>query len=584
MANAGSFLALSEAVAGEFLQTAVIIDDGAFIDKKLPSQDQVLVAPNHGKAKQRVGKPKQSPFKPAAALDAKALVDAFAEIRIVCAVLQPLIEGGGSEDTIDQVKNRTERATQRADIVILDWNLRSADANIGDTAKILLKSIFTRDRKVEGITGSNITRLRLVAVYTGESRLEQITAEIENVFQSAGLVILRRDNCLVEADAVKVVVYGKELASVVHDFPERRIQESDLPARIRSDFAEMTAGLLSNVALLALGTLRDNTHRIIRSFGKDVDAPYVAHRALLEPPMEAEELPVPLLAAEIDGVLADESRLSDLVSLSSLQSWLDYKRNAGLSSEHIPKGMSEKDFADKLMLLLEHGLSIEEKAEGHEEWREFLRHLNSNVDKKAVSRITDILANPGSSGTDQDMGFAVLTSVKSQYDAPPPVLALGTVVQITTLDTGKNDFYICIQPLCDSVRLTTNTVFPFLKLRKRSGNGKDHFDFVVSEQEGFKRLKVSLKPYDIRLEAMVPCTTHATVRATETSGGRRYFISNESVRVRWVATLKPSHAQRVAADFAKEIGRVGLSESEWLRRMAKPRARVIEVNESTEPE
>jgi len=38
---------------------------------------------------------------------------------------------------------------------------------------------------------------------------------------------------------------------------------------------------------------------------------------------------------------------------------------------------------------------------------------------------------------------------------------------------------------------------------------------------------------------------------------------------KWVAQLKPEQAQRAAEQFASELSRVGLTESEWLRLMSK---------------
>ena len=42
---------------------------------------------------------------------------------------------------------------------------------------------------------------------------------------------------------------------------------------------------------------------------------------------------------------------------------------------------------------------------------------------------------------------------------------------------------------------------------------------------------------------------------------------NVNDEVRWIADLKTDFAHRVANMFAAEVSRVGLTESEWLRRM-----------------
>ena len=41
---------------------------------------------------------------------------------------------------------------------------------------------------------------------------------------------------------------------------------------------------------------------------------------------------------------------------------------------------------------------------------------------------------------------------------------------------------------------------------------------------------------------------------------------NGTPRYYWVLDLKESHAQRIANEFSANLARVGLDESEWLRR------------------
>ena len=56
------------------------------------------------------------------------------------------------------------------------------------------------------------------------------------------------------------------------------------------------------------------------------------------------------------------------------------------------------------------------------------------------------------------------------------------------------------------------------------------------------------------------------VLARRVKSGRFFKASGTTSKYRWVADLKPEHAQRVANEYAYELSRVGLTESEWLRR------------------
>ncbi len=47
------------------------------------------------------------------------------------------------------------------------------------------------------------------------------------------------------------------------------------------------------------------------------------------------------------------------------------------------------------------------------------------------------------------------------------------------------------------------------------------------------------------------------------------FIDTSKNAYKWVAQLKPKHAQQAVEQFARELSRVGLTESEWLRLKSK---------------
>lgn len=49
-------------------------------------------------------------------------------------------------------------------------------------------------------------------------------------------------------------------------------------------------------------------------------------------------------------------------------------------------------------------------------------------------------------------------------------------------------------------------------------------------------------------------------------------------RLVWVAQLKPAHAQRVAESIGRELTRVGLDESEWLRLRGRSGKRPVDTS------
>ncbi len=60
------------------------------------------------------------------------------------------------------------------------------------------------------------------------------------------------------------------------------------------------------------------------------------------------------------------------------------------------------------------------------------------------------------------------------------------------------------------------------------------------------------------------------IRAKE-ENGTFVFDTTDKKRFEWVSELKSEHAQRIANNFAAKLSRVGLDESEWLRRGADRR-------------
>ena len=161
--------------------------------------------------------------------------------------------------------------------------------------------------------------------------------------------------------------------------------------------------------------------------------------------------------------------------------------------------------------------------------------------------------------------FAVLTTLKSTYSNKEPFLALGTILKEVAdpAQASSQRYWICIQPLCDSVRIKGKRAFPFLKLKRN----ENQFDLVLPESEdSYIKVRISYRPHESKLIEFAADST-CTVRAVS-EGNRYFFTDKEKKKYEWVADLKFEHAQRILNKYATEQARVGLDESEWLRRSA----------------
>ena len=564
MSTGSNFSVISTEVVCRFLQSAVIVDDHPYFTDPPP---QELVAPGRRPPQTKVesGTSKAGVEAGRHDLDARRLINAFADFGVVCAVLQPILQSPIG-DTIESLSMRTDRATQRADIVILDWNMPPEDQP-GQNAKRLIQEILRTD-KPSGVVPrgeDHSRRLRLIAIYTGDG-LASIKKEAENLLTESGLGSVTSGTYHVTAGPVMITVYGKDGSSIVGDDANRRVGEGDLPKLLQGDFTRMTEGLLSNAALAALSAIRTNTHRILSRFNPVMDAPYVAHRAMMEPPEEAEEHPVPLIASEIEGVIADDDEIAKLVGLDAIKEWLD---STSLQEEALRDtlGMDSGAFKEVFLSLLQKGLN---KADGGSEfprWGNLVESLKNN-DRSAASVLTRILAPGETDETSPDMKFALLTSLRWRYEEPPRVLKLGTIV--ATDEGGNTRYWLCVQPVCDSVRLSSARSFPFLKLKIKGPSDGEPFDFVVldSLRGEYKRLRCSRKPFDMILFKMEPERSSKSVKARRDGDSWLFDRAGGESPLRWIADLKTDHAHRIVDLFANEIKRVGLTESEWLRRMA----------------
>lgn len=568
MSNNNAFSIRSRNVTARFLQSAVVVDDRAHLGPE--PQARALVTPGRGpraKTEEKSEPPQNDLEALTNALDAKQLIDSFAELGIVCAVLKPDLglpdhEFNEHSDTIESLSIRTNNATKRADIVILDWNIPK-ETQRGENAKRLIRKILETD-DLAPRTDDHSRRLRLIAIYTGELDLQAITDDVSNLLQHLDIGEIRRSSPFrASAGSVTVAVYGKEKPTIGGVDAERRLSESKLPERLRNEFSEMTAGLLSNTALEALSTIRTNTHRILSRFNPGVDAPYVAHRAMIQPPEEAEEHPVPLIASEIEGILAEDTKISQLVGLEAIKEWLDTV-DIGSNYLQVELQMSIEEFKNVFLSLLELGLGKSTTGSDSLKWKELTDRLRNN-DRTVAGSITKLLSSSEPEGSERDMEFARLTSLRSQYDAPPPTLKLGAIVVKT--EGSDRRYWLCVQPVCDSVRIDSTRSFPFLKLIEKPADSTAPFDFVVLDQGEHRRFRYSRRVFDMTLFKMRADKNTKSVTAHR-NGDDWLFDGTENTALRWVADLKAEHAHRVVDEFVNGIKRVGLTESEWLRRMA----------------
>ena len=195
-------------------------------------------------------------------LYAKPIVDQFADIGSICAVLRPNVE----EDFIDRIVS----ASRASDILVLDWRIGDS---VGSKTLEVVHQVLDGDEP--------IGRLRLIAIYTVDPDLEGIAARINQTVDGE----ITADNVLViKKESARIIVLGKNgpATNTRPEFDDHIVAETDLAARLVREFSLMTTGLLRNVALAGITAIREHAHNVLAKFEPSLDPAYLGHR-LLQP-------------------------------------------------------------------------------------------------------------------------------------------------------------------------------------------------------------------------------------------------------------------------------------------------------------
>ena len=541
-----TFKDLSVRNVAKFLQTVVVVDDKAHL-KPLPTDNDTtsmsgipeadnespvgahanLVSPQTDTAGSSVD-PED--------LDAKSLVDGFAKEGIACTVLRP--------DSDDNVVTQVTKIAELADIVVLDWIL---DRDDGVRTTSLIRKLISEE------SGSD--RIRLIAIYTGERNLRDVADRVYQVLSSCSDEVPDCPSDFVSVKGpVRLAVFAKEHTQVPSEdtcLTNRIVSISELPNRLIHEFAEMTAGLLPNVAIAGLSEIRAQTHKLLTMFSCSLDPAYLGHRLLLSDPSEAEDEVVTMLVAEVLSIL-EHGGVAKQAGIDSIRAWIN---EMTIRKSLRPRQLFEhlQDSEDTLLGLLENG---------------FDNTPDVKLGKRKLEKVTHAFTLEDSFADESNRQFAKMMHVKTRYRGRPPSLTLGTILfsESDPCDT----FWICLQPKCDSVRIKERRSFPMVPMVQVKDQ-KDDFEIVVKHRGCWVLLSVPRRPAEINMFTFEPDDASMEQVTATPNGSTWNFTPIKGPSFEWVAELKDEHAQRIANEFAGSFSRVGVSESEWVRRSRRNR-------------
>lgn len=530
--------------AKRFLKTAIVIDDHISAPVE-PDEIETVEAPAfaviEGKPADVAAEAAEKPAEPSATTESpsdlpiKPLADAFLDQQIVCGVLKPT-----DTDEDADVISRAVRAAEVADIVIVDWYLRGTDNQL---ALSILSHILQSDQTREG-------RLRLILVYTSAAPLHERSKELAAHLKSQGIEcdLPKDDETLIQADSCRIRFVQKRLGkegNAVESLPELAVDE----------FSRLSSGLLSNFALLGIGALRDATHHLLATFDRRLDPAFVGHRAMLGDADGARSLAMALFMLQMKGILSLPNHLGNSLGNDELGAWFDDRFGYAEADEHLKeKGLKKNALRSGL---LDGGLNLK-TAHPALFLPDAQRLAKSGTDiEKEVSHEFARLAT----FVREFQGFNPLPK------GWLPTLTLGSVVRLK--EGEKSHYLMCVQPLCDTVRVDEARYFPFVRLV--DGGGVKNADHLVI-RDGGESVVVSVesKAGSRHYEKFEPDPVSRAVRAKPVLHEERLagysFFGPGNVEYAWIGDVDAMKAQRIAVDLSGLLARVGIDEYEWLRR------------------
>ncbi len=492
-------------------------------------------------------------------LDAKSVVDGYAKLGLVCAVLRPT--AGDPDDGIGSVI----KVASRADIVVLDWRmLVESGKEEGELALQMIGEIVRHDAAAAG-------RTRLIIIYTASPGIafieESIRGKLIEIGFSEEEVV--NQSSYIKAGSNRIAVYQKPRTATIDS--TRLVGFDELPEKTVFEFASANKGLLANAFLKSIALLRKNTHHILEKMESRTDLPYIAHRMLLPDPYDAQDFGLDLIVSEIKSTLLNNAA-GESLSLASIQKWWGDKYSEADEFELPFPGGSLKLSNEQLLPALEIGFNNKNYEFGGAS-KTLQRGYRKDIHNHLLSALckspdeADVLNTSFSQLTTFSRKFIPLVTTEGYRK---PTLTLGVLV--ATREAEGFDYWLCLQARCDSVRIPISKPRQFSFLKLRTVRQSESFDLTVDsllDSHQAVKLKVSFKPYEMRHEVFTSDAQSEQIVAHRDDESRKWIFRGAASQYIWAADLKFEYAQRIANRYAAHVARVGVDEYEWLRLTAR---------------
>lgn len=536
-----------------FLQTMLVVDNEASYRESLAPAAQPAKTPTPRRMKATSPDvPVIPPTQPnGKGLDVKALVDNALKEGIICSVMKP----ASDDDLLSTIK----QAAEVADILCLDWEM---DDN-GERACELIKTILQYDSDQDGA-------LRYIAIYTGQKTVANVCNKVFDIFHEMPIALIKKE-VLIEGSNIRISFFVKK--SHVTGVPDHLqcllVDEKDLPKTLINDFSNFANGIMPNVALASIASIRKSTHHLLAKFNADMDGPLFTHRAQIPVQEEADRYPSDLVSAEIRSILSKSLIDSQFSSISAIRKRIE-THPLNTENKLIFKYKTKKSEVKQCELPIESIYKfLESGIDGHFQKEKDERNIQIDIGKSDFKKqFTNIFTTDFDKSDKVNIAFLKLTStrcdLKAHDYADPikvPSLSLGTVIKCI-----DNKVLLCIQPSCDSVRIKSATNFIFLPMKKATDPDVKSPQFVIHDLETSEdiKLEADCQAFQIKAIEFSPAEGPSeVVKANFDATAKNYFFqATDKTKYDWIGELKREYAQKIAQIVANNLARLGLNEFE----------------------
>ena len=547
-------------------------------------------------------------------LSAWVLTEKLADKGILCTVYRPNDHSSQEEQTAEEadklIVNRSVNMARLADIVVLDWELGGVSKSDKGTRKArdIIIDILNNDDRIKG-------RQRLIAVYTGtpdiNAAFTDVLDDIGSTEYAAGKLDSSKKDLSLSNRTIRIVFLNK-YSDALKKNTKTTVSEEDLPERLVKEFVIFNRGLLPSIALHSIAAIRETTHHLLSTFGSHLDPALVSHRSLLPEPEDSEEFVLDLVSGEFRSALS-VNRIGQLFAGSEAhhhwiagqlgkQDSFKLKKDISVTRQEARELISEGSSAfDKICRSIIHRwadematkkVEIQHKTIPGKISKKTIRKLVESLSVKDLRKhidaplmdfkqLTGLFAESQKKGGEIDCEFSRLTTLKRECygrrNLPRgwlPKLTQGSIIRKIEADGSlSNKFLLCIQPRCDSVRITEKMPFPFLVMTTKKVPASTKQFLVIRCKKDiigeFINIKLWLRPFPFQQEMLIFDPTASTGNhIAAVRENNNWIFECGGTRYEWIADMKDFLAQKICDQLSGRQGSIGLDEYEWLRRFS----------------